>query len=206
MNPELFTDEFRSFKYLKSSEADVKYYRNQETLINTIPPADNPDHTPFVWQKRIEFLEQLIDLVGKDIWFVDMNGTLRKTGMHEYDYDMAKLIEIKECVLYTGFPRGPGRYITPDDINDISSYKGNHTAFISSKTYYLNVGIEKELRSDPFDPMVCLGLCGLPIFPGTFSTYNALFYDKAWAELYQKSVTQFHRKNNDAISAISRLF
>ena len=206
MNPELFTSEYRSFKFLKSSEADVKYYRDQETLINTIPPADNVDHTPFVWQKRIEFLEQLIDLVGEDIWFVDMNGTLRQTGKHEYDYDTAKLIEIKECVLYLGFPQRPGRYLTPADINDISSYKENHKAFICSKAYYLNVGIEKELMPDPLDPMVCLGLYGLPVFPGTFSTYNALFYDKKWAELYQKSVTQFHRRNNDAISAISRLF
>jgi hypothetical protein len=218
MNPELFSDEYKSFKFLKCSASEVKYYKDAELLLGNIRPIDKIDAGPFIWQKRIEFFEQLVDLAGTDVWYVDINGTLKKTGMHEYDYDPAKLIEIKECVLYTGFPQKPGRYITSNDIDSVVEghryilknvlYTSNKLhLYVSSKAYYMNVGIEPELRdTNPFDPMICLGLFGLPIFPGNFPTYNAMFYDKEWAKLYQKSVTQFLRKNNDAISAISRLF
>ena len=219
MNPELFSEEYKSFKFLKCSADDLRYYKYTETLLNNIRPPDRVDDKTFVWQKRIEFIEQLFDLVGSDVWFVDMNGTLRKTGMHEYDYDTAKLIEIRECVIYRGFPQKPGRYITYEDLQKISdprpglvipsnSYDNTENrVYVCSKAYYMNIGIEAELRTvNPLDPMVCYGLFGLPLFPGAFPTYNAMFYDKEWAELYQKSVTSFLRKNNDAISAISRLF
>ena len=169
MNPELFTEEYRSFKFLKSTADEVKYYKDAEILLGNIRPPNKIDDGPFVWQKRIEFFEQLVDLAGTDVWYVDMNGTLKKTGMHEYDYDTAKLIEIKECVLYTGFPQKPGRYITASDIDSIvegHKYILNnalHTSnklrlYICSKAYYMNVGIEMELRENPFDPMICLGL------------------------------------------------
>jgi hypothetical protein len=132
---------------------------------------------------------------------------------------MAKLVEIKECVIFNGFPQKPGRYLTLEDVlkmprpNTGIAIPSNtydtteNRAYISSRSHYINVGIEPELRTtNPQDPMVCYGLLGMPIFPGNFTSYNALFYNNHWAELFQKSVTAFLRKNNDAISAISRLF
>jgi hypothetical protein len=211
MNPEFFTEEYRSFKYLKCSPSDLKFYKNTETLLNNIKPEDRVDDITFVWQKRIEFIEQLFDLVGNDVWFVDANGTLRQIGTNQYDYETAGLFEFKECVLYKGSRLTPGKYITINDLpeieNSIENKINTDQLFICSRYYYTNIGIEPDLRiCNLLDPMVCHRIFSLPLIPHHLATYNAMFYDKEWAELYQKSVTQFFRKNNYAISAISRLF
>lgn len=105
MNPNLFTDEFRNFKYLKSSPEHVASYKDVQEHLQRVP-----DHN---WECQIQFVEQLLGL--------------------------------------------------------------------SNETVYL-------------------------IEPDSYVTYAAMFYDRQWAQKYQRAVTTYLRTNNNAVSAISRLF
>ena len=135
---------------------------------------------------------------------VDTNDTLVKTGNYGYDYDLSRLIEIEDLVIYKGFPKQPGRFITVDDIPSIESLDRPDRAFISNRSFYLNVG-NGSLTQESNSVSICFGLYSLPILPSSTATYNALFYNKNSATMYQHAVTNFLRKNNDAISAISRM-
>src|SRR6185436_12169263 len=70
MNPELYTDEFRNFKFLKSSPEEVAYFKLARTAANSIQPWDNLYDPNFSWKTRLEFIEQLLDLRNDTVYVV----------------------------------------------------------------------------------------------------------------------------------------
>lgn len=200
MNSGFFTEEFRTFKYLSSPHAD--YYKKVNDLFSKIDPYVTVDST-FTWQKRIEFPEQLIDMRGNDIWIVstETDGSPRS---YTNQFNDMNIVHITKAIPHYGFSLKPGRFITQDDIPELTDGDwgpSNTRAYVSSSSYYYNVGIEKELVTDT-DPMICIDMWSLPIFSGEV-VYDAVFYDKEWAMLYHESVRLHKRKIRDTVSTIT---
>jgi hypothetical protein len=199
MSTEFFTDEFRTFKLVGCSPEEADFYRNMEVQMNRIRPESEIHNHDFKWKYRIEFPEQIIALHECDIWMVEIKRSLIDVVVSPRRYDTeSHLVEIKKSVAHFGFPQRPGRFIHQDDL----PLKSNVRAYLSSASHYMNVGVEKELITDT-DPMICVDLVALPVFPGRGITYNALFYDKKWAELYYKTVETAVANQAKTISTIS---
>ena len=192
MNPELYTEEFRNFKYLKCSNDQVAYYKKVQRDINKIQPWAPQNDPNFVWPHQVEFVEQLLDL-SNDIVYLVTPGALAKNGSaHGYDYEQAKILEIKNPKIYTTFPfeNLPVSEMNLDDIPKLES---------DPRNFYL-----ASFTPDWDDRIIRMDETHL--IPSIFTSYSMMFYNKETAEKYANAITYFLRRNIDAISAISQLF
>lgn len=195
MNPELYTDEFRDFKYLKSSYEAVQFYKNSADQINKVQSWNDSIDPSFHWPTRIEFFEQILDLRQDTIYLVDP-GQLNSSASG-YGYEESRILEIEFPFLYCGnlFKPEEGRPAGIEDIPDIESSLPMQEYFLCSGDY-----ITHKITGH------VLSMYSLPIYPSNFISLSAMFYDKEWAKRYCQSLTTFLRKNIDAISTISRIF
>lgn len=199
MNPEFFTDEFRTFKLVGCSPEEATFYRNMEVQINRLRPDFALHDSDFKWKYRIEFPEQIVALHDCDVWMVEIDRSISADAVYPRRYGLeSHLTEIRKSVAHFGFSQRPGRFITQDDM----PLKSNIRAYLSSASHYMNVGIERELITDT-SPMICLDLWALPIFPINKITDNALFYNKEWAELYFRTVESAVVNQAKTISTIT---
>lgn len=195
MNPELYTEEFRDFKYLKSPYEAVQFYKKAAESINNVQPWHATNDPSFRWPSRIEFFEQILDLHDDAIYLVDPGHLVQ--GSKGYLYETATIMEIKRPLLYQGTMLSPD-IGTPLGIEDIPLVEA-HT---SSDEYYICSGGFIYNRTDGH--IIPSGL--LPIVYKNPITLSAMFYDEMWAERYQQALTEFLRGNLGAISTISGLF
>lgn len=195
MNPDLYTDEFRDFKYLKSSYEAVQFYKNSADQINKVQPWHDSIDPSFRWPTRIEFFEQVLDLQRDTIYLVDP-GQLNKSDSG-YGYEDSRILEIEFPFLYCGSLFNPeeGKPVGIEDISDIELPTPTREYFLCSEDFITNKITGHILPANL-----------LPIRPGNSISLSAMFYDKEWAERYCQSLTIFLRKNLDAISTISGLF
>ena len=198
MNPDLYTEEFRNFKYLKSTPEQVNFYKEKFKYINTVQPWASTNDPTFVWPHRVEFIEQLLDL-NDDIVFLVETGVLRGPdyGNQMYTYEDARLVTINKPVIYYGNPMASSpRMATLDDVANIEKSRGEH--------YYL---CPNTVTCPPEQIYrLIYRLSHILLLPIDSMAYNAVFYDREVAEKYRCAVTECTRKSNDAVSAITRLF
>ena len=197
MNLDLYTEEFRNFKYLKCPSAYINYYKKVSHQINSVQSGTEANDPNFVWPCRLEFIEQLLDLQDSIVYLVEAGMLYNQEDRQIYDYEAARLCEIINPIIYQGSMLSPetGRIATLEDIPIIEDKDSNKDYnFCSGKSI-----IDPE-KYRIFD----LGL--IPLIPTNHLTYNAMFYDKEVAEKYQLAVTMFLKKNIGALSAITTLF
>jgi hypothetical protein len=200
MNPDLYTDEFRNFKYLKSHPVSVKYYKERARQINSVQPWAQINDPAFTWTSRIEFLEQLLDLHQHTVYLV-YPGPMTESGgafTSHSGYESSVLYEIVNPTIYEGnvLQPGLGELITYNDISHVEDISGDGWC-LCSQEYHKDPTVSLEVG-----PVFKLDKS----FLFTALNYSAIFYNKDVAEKYRDALTQFLRKNSDAVSAISRLF
>lgn len=201
MTPELYTDEFRNFKYLKSSQLVVEYSKNARSKFNQVRPADQVDNDEFAWSSRIEFIEQLLDLRHEMIYIVEAGELVDRRSRNnraDYSYEAARLHEVFKPRLVMGHPMTtPTKFLELEDIPKVENNDPRVHAFLCSEQG-LDLGpTHINFRS--------FGLAGLSLIPQTFFNYTAIFYNELEAREYCTAITAFLRKNVAAISAISNL-
>ena len=180
MNPDLYTEEFRNYKYLKSPPAHVEYYRQAFNEVNKIQNWATTNDPLFVWPDRIEFLEQLIDLDGKPLHIV-YPGFQSPTN----EYEQAPIYTIQNPIIYKGPVTNPwsGKKITMDDVTEVEKDSGTNC--------YLCSGLQSNS---------CINLYNLPVIAtdsngvtGNISIYTALFHNRNTAEMYCSAITEYIR-------------
>ena len=99
MNPKFFTDEFRTFKFLKSSPEEVAYFNTARGAADLIQPWHLPNDPNFHWKTRIEFVEQLLDLKEDNLYIV-FAGLINSRN----EYETATLMILEKPIILTGNP------------------------------------------------------------------------------------------------------
>jgi len=190
MNPELYTDEYRNFKFLKSSPEEVEFYKNNRTMANLIQPWDSQFDPKFNWATRIEFIEQLLDLRYDSVYIV-FAALLGNRNI----YEDASIFSIENPVILDSNPisNPHAREVTIDDF-PILAFWGDY-CLMSGRAITFN-GIDTSGRI--FD------LYSLPIYQGTKSHYTEMFYDRYEAEKYKRALTDMLRNKSNAISSFTR--
>ena len=187
MTPELYTDEFRSFKYLSSSPEQIDFYRQQALEINRVQDLEGLYDKNFVWPCRLEFLEQLLDMDGETVYVVEQGQMNISKISGEIDYETAVTHTVINSIVCVGHPlmfRSPPK-ATFDDIKE-----KENIIFLCTKE-----SLENAIK-----------LHHTGLIPHTNVGYTAVFYNKEVAEEYRSTLTNFIRKRNDALSAIARRF
>jgi len=189
MNLDLYTEEFRHFKYLKCNALQVEYFKkNAETLQKIQPWAT--EHDPnFVWETRLEFLEQLFDLRKETVYIVvpaDLS-----MSKNDYEYEDSRLYEIRKPFIYKGKSFQMDQECTLEDIPDMEE---DPTGF------YLTS------EEGTLEDRIFLTMDSCSLIPGVFPNYAAMFYSKDMAQRYKDAITFYLRKNLDAITSMSRMF
>lgn len=197
MNLDLYTEEFRDFKYLKCPSAYIKYYKKVSYQINSVQPGTEANDPNFVWPCRLEFMEQLLDLQDNIVYLVEAGMLYNQKDRQIYDYEAARLYEIINPIIFQGSMLSPetGRLAVLDDIPAIEDKNRNKEYILCPKKYYTD---KEDFRTFSLDQN--------PLIPTNYITFNAMFYDKEAAEKYQFAVTVFLKKNIGALSAITTLF
>lgn len=196
MNPDLYTDEYRNFKFLKSPALYVEYFKTARAAANHIQPCNNFDKE-FNWPYRLEFVEQLLDL-RHDIVYVVGAGVSTKIG-----YESASIIEIYKPMILTENPiiYETSREVTIDDILFLEDILYPHfclceeSAFDNCYDISTFNGQGRIIRIET-----------LPIVPHSKTDFTEMFYDKNTAEKYGKALTKFLRGNIDALPVLSARF
>jgi hypothetical protein len=202
MNLDLYTEEFRNFKFLKSGPYAVNYYKKTAEQLNKVQPWAQVNDPTFTWPCRLEFVEQLLDLTYDTVYLVEP-GVLYNINRDKfsYDYEQARLNEIVHPIVYNGHILNPseGKIAQLSDIPEIEDSYNNNDWYMCSEEYFMAdpENIDHPGNIYTFNEHL--------LVPSDYITYSAMFYDKEWAMKYQDAITYFLRKNNDAISAISKL-
>lgn len=204
MTPELFLDEYRNFKFLKSSCEFVDHTKDCRIKFNQVRPLDQVDNNSFTWSSRIEFFEQLLDMRDGEIYIVEPGELIRTAGPDKntnvsFSYEPARLHQIVKPRLIYGHPiTGTTVEVTLDDIPALEDSPGIESQYFICSEQGLEFG-PTHINFRIF------GLRGIPLIPGSYFSYTAIFYTLYEAEAYKQAITSFLRKNAGAISAISNL-
>ena len=198
MNLDLFTDEFRNFKFLKSDPLLVSYYKQRAAQINSIQPWSKPNNPNFSWPHRVEFLEQLVDLQNGIVYLV-YPGPLDKVGtfVAHPGHESSAFYKIVNPTIYEGnvLQPGLGTLITNEDISEVENVSGAGWC-LCSREYFNNPST--ELAKGPIFKLD-------RAFLFVALNYSAIFYDKETAEKYRDCLTEYLHKTGDAVSTLSRL-
>ena len=190
MNPELYTDEFRNFKYLKSSSAEVSYFKTARISANSIQSWDKLLDPNFSWKTRVEFIEQLLDLRNDTVYIVFAGLINVRDG-----YEDPSLITIEKPVVLGSNPILRGiKEITLEDALVTNDFQAKYC--LSEEKYIL--GPEFDLNGRIFN------LGNLPIIPFSKPDYTEMFHGKYEAEKYRCALTDMLRNKVNAISSFSR--
>jgi len=195
MRRELYTDEFRTFKYLKLSPEFRAYYEMVGNMVNALGEGGKP------WPFRVEFVDQLIDLRGETIYIV--NGD--RLYFSKDFYEEATLSTIENMHMTEGYILTPDLGV-PLDESRISDIENNRT---DDQFLLFSERAKKEAVAgasfDAFSDQV-FKVEHLPVVPKKNIGYNAIFADKSIAEEYRFVLTHTLRNKKAALSTISRYF
>lgn len=199
MNEDLYSEEFRNFKYLSSSPETVRYYKAIARQINSIQPWDQTNDPTFVWPCRLEFVDQLLDLRDRSVFIVTPGNLYGvDASMKYYDYEESKCIEFVKPIVYRGRLLVPelGKIATAEDIPDIEKNIDDYC--LCSSSYFHKI---------PTGPHLMCLLASTPLNTDIdMVNYKAMFYDGDTARTYAKVLTDCLRKNQATISAIGKMF
>lgn len=198
MNPDLYTDEFRNFKYLRSQPSTVAYFKDSTKWINTIRPLSHKDDPTFNWPHRIEFIEQLIDLGRGTAYFVESGNLSPSSSSLGLSYEDANLFVIENPVVAEGSiidPAFSSRIATLEDVPAIEDHDRNADFFICTRMYLEDFG-HWSRRGSIFK------VRSTPLVPHDLVYYSAVFYDKATAEEYRTELTHFLRHGDWSLSKV----
>jgi hypothetical protein len=190
MNTDLYTDEYRNFRFLKSHPVDVSYFKTARSAADLIQPWDQEVNPNFHWKTRLEFIEQLLDL-RYDIVYIVFAGLITSTNI----YEDAKLITLEKPVILSGNPivQGQSREVTNEDLP--------HMNFLELTFTLVE---ERYIRNGVFDPNGrVFNVKNLPIIPFAKTEFTEMFYDKSEAEEYKFSLTDMLRKKLNTISVFA---
>lgn len=188
MNPKLYTDEFRTFKFLKSSPEEVEYFHTARGAADLIQPWHLPNDSNFHWKTRLEFIEQLLDL-REDTLYIVFAGLLSSRN----EYETYSLMAIEKPIVLTGNPIifEDYREVTIEDIPDITFLKPKYCIVES-----------KYIKDEEFDHNGrVFSLNSLPIIPFSKSIFTEMFYDRTEAEQYSKNLENMLRHKINAVSS-----
>lgn len=199
MNEDLYSEEFRNFKYLSSSPETVRYYKAVAQQINSIQAWGQTNDPTFVWPCRLEFVDQLLDLRDRSV-FIVAPGNLYgvDASMKYYDYEESKCVEFVKPIVYRGRLLVPelGKIATAEDIPNIEKNIDDYCLCSSSYFYKIPTGPH----------LMCL-IASTPLNTDIdMVNYKAMFYDGDTAKAYAKALTDCLRKNQATISAIGKMF
>lgn len=185
MNHELYTDEFRSLKYLKSDPIIVEHFRATRRKFNEILPIHLDRDASFTWTCRIEFLEQVFDLKNEALFIVDPSKRyLTAEG--------AMVYQITKPVIFGGDPFVTHTiYSVPETDIPVIEALGN------TADYYLTSRDEIAETPPIFQDFGKTGkIVSLKDTPLTLgeSGHLALFYNKNEAEEYWLAVSEYLKK------------
>jgi hypothetical protein len=194
MNPELYTEEFRNFKYLKSPLTAVNYFKSAFEKIERVAPWAN-DLSNRRWPCRLEFLEQLLDLRNDTVYLVEP-----ATIGNAYEVSDGRIYVFEKPFVYKGIVTQPldSMEATIEDIPLMENPETNEYYYICSESYKNTVGTEGPCEG------VVLKIGMIPLVPEKFCSYTAMFYDKEWAENYSRSINDLIRKKIGTISAFAQ--
>lgn len=200
MNPKLFSDEFKSFKYLRSTPAQIEYYKTAAGAANRIRPwAEN--HGPdFTWPNRIEFVEQLLDLRHDSIYIV-FAGIMSKNN----EWEDSNFIKIDNPLIVD---RNPIIYPDARDatIEDIPHMEENAAQYcLISANSFIRANNGSRIFDARGDNKV-FRMNSFPLIIDSKSDFTELFADEDTARKYKKALTEFLRNTSDAVSAFGRAF
>lgn len=199
MNEDLYSEEFRNFKYLSSSPKTVRYYKAVAQQINSIQSWDQTNDPSFVWPYRLEFIDQLLDLRERSVFIVTPGNLYGvDASMKYYDYEESKCIEFVKPIVYRGRLLVPelGEIATTEDIPAIEKDMDGYCLCSGSYFYKL-----------PTDPHLMCLLASTPLNTDIdMINYKAMFHDGDTARAYAKALTDCLRKNHATISAIGKMF
>ena len=189
MNLDLYTEEYKNFRFLKSPPEHVKFFRENIALGNKIRPLADLNNENFVWKHKLTFMEQLLDL-RNDAVYVVFPGILNAKN----DYEFASVVEIDQPVILSTNPTiyGNPKEFTIEDLTELESNKRGSIAYICTGNY-----------ANALDTRI-FSVKSLPLVPLTVgNSFTALFYNKKTAESYGKAVTHYLRYMNDAVSSFT---
>lgn len=202
MDKSLYTDEFRTFKFLQFSPSAVDYYKKTTKILNGIRPEDQVDNPDFVWKCRVEFVEQLMDFRDSSLHIVEQPSpsSSQVTFKNELilQYEDARIYTLDNPVIFYGHPLMPAtrRLAEGSDIPEIEDEDRIPKYYLCSEEYMISVNL---LDSRIF-PIYHPGLIRSATIEN--SLFTAIFYDKEWAEKFQKALTKYFRKNSSTSSAL----
>ena len=191
MNLDLYTEEYKNFRFLKSPPEHVKFFRENIALGNKIRPPTALNNENFVWKHKLTFMEQLLDLRNDSVYIV-FPGILNSKN----DFESASVVEIVQPVILS---RNPAIYDNPkeltiEDLPELESNEKGSIAYICSGNY-----------ANMLDSRI-FSVKSLPLVPLTAdNSFTSLFYNKKTAESYGKAVTHYLRYMNDAVSSFTSM-
>ncbi len=188
MNEELYSDQFRSFKYLQASPMMLQFWKkSKEVIDHVIPNWMLHVPTSFEWPSRIEFLEQLFDAADTTIYIVKTGPLISGIG-----YEPSLVYTIKNPTIYTG-PFPIPDFASPVTIEDFANVNlmGDDLdhCHLSPKSYV-------ELKKNaPIQDRITFQLENIPIIPQSVKCENdcfsAIFTDEHVARMYALSLRDY---------------
>lgn len=203
MNRELYTEEFRSYKYLKSTPEAVAFFKRQFHTVNLVQPWTKEPDPNYIWPHRVEFLEQILDLENEQLYVVRVLSPISSSER----YSEPKVTEVKNPVIYCGHMLKPmlGRKLGLANIEELENIDSSHPDM--EHVYYLCSSDYFAIKDTVFldgragHTGIIFKVTHLPIVPLTISP-SAIFYNKETAEKYVFNVMIHIQNYIDALSAI----
>lgn len=196
MNLDLYTDEYRNFKFLKSSPDHVEYFKTARQAINHIQSWGTVYDPAFDWPNRVEFCEQLLDL-RHDSAYIVVAGDITTR------YEGPSILEILHPVILTENPiiYETSREATFEDIPIMEDYLIPHFCLCEEHSFD---DIKNISTFNGHGRIIRLET--LPVVPHSKSDFTEIFFDKGTAEKYSKCLYDFLRHKMGAMSAITARF
>jgi hypothetical protein len=196
MNPELYTEEFRAFKYLSCSPELVGHFKEAHRYVNSIQPVETEYDPNFKWPHRVEFLEQIFDLQDETLYIVQ---AIYGSGAR-FDSTMIRDYAINHPCIARGINADPLDHymISAEQISYIEN---------NPMRYFL-IEYSTLHRNGPIHSDKIIDLSGLPVVmsyknrPG----FSALFYNEGTSREYETAVSDHVKKYFDTISTIKTFF
>lgn len=196
MNPKLYTDEFRNFKFLKSSPEQVAYFKKTRAAANLIQSWQSTNDPNFNWSSRIEFIEQLLDL-REDTLYIVFAGLL--TNNNEYEDSRILIIEKPVVLNHNPIIHKDVREASTDDIFEIENNPKGGYCLVEGKSFRL--GLDNEIIFDPYSRI--FNISSLPIIPQLDKSFTEMFYDEGESNKYKKYLTDMLRHQINTVSTFT---
>lgn len=193
--PDVFSEEFLTFKFLQWPAGRVEQFHSQEREISKICP-ERYCGTGFSWKSRIKFVEQLICCRDTTIYIVEP-GEVMSTA-ERLEFMQSRIIEIKNPVIANVLT---GQEVTLTDTDIIEKIE-DHRASTSSEKYYIAPANHQEISSPNY-----VWIYAVTLVPRQLpASMIPVFTDKLEAEEYALLIRKYLQDQANAISTIKDLF